>query len=145
MPADGILVSAKDVFVNESTLTGESVPAEKSVSAPEARIVRMGTSVVSGEGEMVAVRTGAGTEIGGIVAELGQTEVMTEFEKNLKDFSVFLFRVALVLVLIIFAVNILIERKNFLEVLLFAVAIAVGITPELLADDRPPPIFRRAR
>ncbi len=132
VPADSILFEAKDVFVNEGILTGESLPSEKNMELPEARTLYMGTSVVSGRGLAVAVRTGSKTEIGKIANKLKQADPLTEFDKNIKDFSLFIFRLTLFLVLAIILFNIFFERKPLFEIFLFAVAIAVGLTPELL-------------
>ncbi len=132
VPADGILFEAKDLFVNESTLTGESMPVEKIVQDGAARTVLMETSVVSGEGLAVAVMTGARTKIGSIAGKLDQPDTPTEFEKNLKDFSLFIFRTTIFLVLTVILLNIFFMRRDLLQVFLFAVAIAVGLTPELL-------------
>ena len=140
VPADGIIFEAKDLFVNESVLTGESLPTEKDVvplaegapAAPAAKMVFLGTSVVSGKGLAVAVATGARTKIGNIADKLKRPEVPTEFEKNLKDFSLFIFRTTLFLVLAVILLNIFVIKHDMLQIFLFAVAIAVGLTPELL-------------
>ncbi len=133
VPADGILLEAKDLFLNESVLTGESLPVEKEpAAAPEARILFLGTSVVSGKGLAVAAVTGTRTRMGGIADKLKRPETPTEFEKNLKDFSLFIFRMTLFLVLAVILLNIFIIKHDPLQIFLFAVAIAVGLTPELL-------------
>jgi Mg2+-importing ATPase len=132
VPADSVLVEAKDLFLNESILTGESLPAEKELASPAARMLFLGTSVVAGSGTAVAVITGKKTKIGVIAGQLKRPDVPTEFEKNLKDFSLFLFRTTLFLVLALILVNIFVMKHDVFEVFLFAVAIAVGLTPELL-------------
>ncbi len=136
VPADGILLEAKDLFLNESTLTGESLPVEKELAplaaAPGARMLFLGTSVVSGKGLAVAAVTGKKTKMGGIADKLKRPDTPTEFEKNLKDFSLFIFRTTLFLVLAVLLLNIFVIKHNMLELFLFAVAIAVGLTPELL-------------
>ena len=132
VPADGVVFEANDLFVDESVLTGESLPVEKEASNPVARIVFMESSVVSGKGLAVATATGARTRVGGIADKLNKPDVPTEFEKNIKDFSTFLFRITLFLVLAVILLNIFFNRQNPLQMFLFAVAIAVGITPELL-------------
>ena len=131
VPADGILVSAKDLFIDESTLTGESMPVEKEATAG-VRTVYLGTSVVSGEGTVVVVVTGAATKMGSIAGKLVRPDVPTEFERNLKDFSLFIFRTTLFLVLAVILLNIFYLGRDMLQIFLFAVAIAVGLTPELL-------------
>ncbi len=150
VPADSILIEGRDIFVNESSLTGESLPAEKNpaggeVSTPlettRARSVPlsltgstlwMGTSVVSGRGSGVAVATGPQTKFGRIGERLREPAVSTEFDKNIKTFSFFIFRITIFLVLAILLINLFFSRKPPVEIFLFAVAIAVGITPELL-------------
>ncbi len=132
VPADSVLLEEKDMFVNEGILTGESLPAEKSVKPGEQRMLYMATSVVSGRALAVAVATGQRTKIGDIATKLKDAEPPTEFEKNIKDFSLFIFRLTLFLVLAIILLNIFFEQKPALEIFLFAVAIAVGLTPELL-------------
>lgn len=132
VPADAILLEAKDLFVNEGILTGESLPVEKAAADPKARMVYLGTSVVSGKGTAVAAVTGARTKVGDIAGKLKRPDAPTEFEKNLKDFSLFIFRITLFLVLAVLLINIFVVRHDPLEVFIFAVAIAVGLTPELL-------------
>ena len=132
VPADAIVFEAKDLFVDESMLTGESLPVEKEADRADARMVFMESSVVSGKGFAVAVATGAKTRVGGIAEKLNKPDVPTEFEKNIKDFSTFLFRVTLFLVLAVILLNIFFNRQDPLQMFLFAVAIAVGLTPELL-------------
>ncbi len=135
VPADATLLEAKDLFVNESVLTGESLPVEKDAATagvPETRTVFLGTSVVSGKGLALVVATGMRTKIGSIAHELQRPEVPSEFEKNLKDFSLFIFRTTLFLVLAVILLNIFVIKRDMLQIFLFAVAIAVGLTPELL-------------
>jgi Mg2+-importing ATPase len=132
VPADGMLFEAKDLFLNESVLTGESMPVEKTALRSGQGTVLMEASVVSGEGLAVAVATGARTKIGSIAHKLESPSVPTEFEKNLKDFSIFIFRTTLFLVLAVILLNIFFLKRDMLQVFLFAVAIAVGLTPELL-------------
>ena len=138
VPADGILLDAKDLFVNESMLTGESAPVEKFAEVPAAgadrgaRTVLLGTSVVSGKGLAVACETGTRTKVGAIAGKLAKPAEPTEFERNLKDFSMFIFRTTILLVLAVILLDYLFTRQDPLEIFLFAVAIAVGITPELL-------------
>jgi Mg2+-importing ATPase len=132
IPADGVLFEAKDLFVNESMLTGESMPVEKLVGSDARGVVLMETSVVSGTGLAVATVTGAETKIGTIAEKLQRPDVPTEFEKNLKDFSLFIFRITLFLVLAVILINIFFLKRDMLQMFLFAVAIAVGLTPELL-------------
>jgi Mg2+-importing ATPase len=137
VPADAIVIEAHDLFLNEGVLTGESLPVEKEVSGgagavATARTVLLGTSVVSGKGMAVAVLTGAHTSVGNIADKLKRPDAPTEFEKNLKDFSLFIFRTTLFLVLAVILLNIFVIRRDPLQIFIFAVAIAVGLTPELL-------------
>ena len=92
----------------------------------------MGTGVVSGEATALAVHTGKTTRMGTITGHLVENETPNEFEKNLRDFSIFIFRVTMFLVLAIIFLRILWQGKDMFETFLFAVAIAVGIAPELL-------------
>lgn len=132
VPADGVIVEAHDLFLNEDMLTGESMPVEKSATASSAGTVFFGTSVVSGKGVAVARETGARTKMGAIAGSLETPAPPTEFERNLKDFSMFIFRTTILLVLIVILIDYIFLRRDPLQIFLFAVAIAVGITPELL-------------
>ena len=129
VPADAIVIEAHDLFLKEDVLTGESLPVEKEVGGG---MVFLGTSVVSGTGMAVAVNTGLHTKVGNIADKLKRPDVPTEFEKNLKDFSLFIFRTTLFLVLAVILLNIFVIRRDPLQIFIFAVAIAVGLTPELL-------------
>jgi len=132
VPADSILLEARDLFLNESVLTGESLPVEKTPEKPDEKILRLGTSVVSGKGTAIAVATGTATSVGNIAGKLKRPDAPTEFEKNLKEFSTFIFRTTLLLVLAVILINIFVLGHATLDVFLFAIAIAVGLTPELL-------------
>jgi Mg2+-importing ATPase len=141
VPADAIVIEAHDLFLNEGVLTGESLPVEKEAGVATgasastgfaARTILLGTSVVSGNGTAVAVLTGAHTSVGNIADKLKRPDAPTEFEKNLKDFSLFIFRTTLFLVLAVILLNIFVIRRDPLQIFIFAVAIAVGLTPELL-------------
>ncbi len=132
VPADGILFEAKDLFLNESILTGESMPIEKNAARGAPSLVFMESSVVSGEGLAVAIATGTHTKIGSVAEKLEQPDLPTEFEKNITDFSLFIFRTTLFLVLVVILLNIFFLKRDMLQMFLFAIAIAVGLTPELL-------------
>jgi Mg2+-importing ATPase len=148
VPADSRVISLKDLYVDQSGLTGESFPVEKTTAPPkEAKSVTiteandyifLGTSVVSGTANAVAVRTGGSTEYGKIAKELVGRPPETEFERGLRRFGFLIMQVALVLVIFIFFINTFVKSFFFnqsadvLNSLLFAVAIAVGLTPELL-------------
>ena len=127
VPADGELASAKDLFLNEAALTGESLPTEKH---PRARVLR-GTSVVSGVGVARVETTGTATELGRIAAQLAGPPPETEFERGTRQFGFLILRIVVFLVLFVFLVNAVL-RHELLESFLFSVALAVGLTPELL-------------
>jgi P-type Mg2+ transporter len=140
VPADGRLVSARDLFVNEAALTGESLPLEKHVahgsggtaSGPAAAPdVFRGTSVVSGFGVAVVELTGTATQFGRIAATLAGRMPDTEFERGTRQFGYLILQMVLFLVLFVFLVNALLKR-DLVESFLFSVALAVGLTPELL-------------
>jgi P-type Mg2+ transporter len=127
VPADVELVSAKDLFLNEAALTGESLPAERHAGA---RLFR-GTSVVSGVGVARVEATGTATELGRIAAQLAGSPPETEFERGTRQFGFLILQVVVFLVLFVFLVNAVL-RRDLLESFLFSVALAVGLTPELL-------------
>ena len=139
IPADCSVLESKDLFVNEAVLTGETYPVEKMTqivprdTAISKRInsLFMGTSVVSGSGKALVVKTGQDTEFGKISERLRLRVPETEFERGIRRFGYFLMQVTLVLVIAIFAINVYFSRP-VLESLLFALALAVGLTPQLL-------------
>ncbi len=137
--ADALVLDSKDLFVDESTLTGETYPVEKQPGAtsPETPLAKrtdalfMGAHVVSGSGTAIAVRTGTATEFGKISQRVGERVKETEFEHGLRRFGYFLMEIALLLVLTIFGINVYLH-KPVLDSFLFSVALAIGITPQLL-------------
>ena len=142
-PADARIIDAKDLFVNQSALTGESFPVEKTpapIRAKGASITEwsnylfMGTSIVSGTASAVVVRTGGYTEYGKIAAKLVERAPETEFERGTKQFGFLIMQVTFLLVMFVFLINALLhpDANGILQALLFAVALAVGLTPELL-------------
>ncbi len=139
VPADLRLLSATDLSCDEAVVTGESVASDKSVEPvkPDAALgdlssaLLMGTVVHSGSGEAVAVATGADCVFGHIAASLATELPQTGFQRGLSKFSMFLLYVALTLTVLIFVGNALLHRP-LLDALLFALVIAVGITPQLL-------------
>jgi P-type Mg2+ transporter len=132
VPADGRLVQSRDLHVQESVLTGESLPAEKEVGAPDAASeVFLGTSVVSGTALARVETTGPATRFGDVAARLAARVPPTEFEHGVRQFGLLIMKTVFVLVLFILAVS-LAMRRNPLESMLFAVALAVGLTPEFL-------------
>jgi P-type Mg2+ transporter len=139
IPADIRLLSTNNLLCDESILTGESLPAAKDVSpvAPGAAVgdltpcAFMGTVIQSGNCTGVVVATGGRAEFGRIALGLGERQPQTEFQLGLKRFSFLLLQVAIVLTTLIFIANLLLQRP-LIESLLFSLAIAVGITPQLL-------------
>ena len=138
VPADLRVLTAAELECDEGVLTGESMPAAKS-AAPAAGdgpqdqpgCAFMGTVVHQGGGTGVVVRTGAGTAFGQIAAGLAEKHGQTAFEAGLSRFSRFLFAVAAVLTVGIFAINVALSRP-LVDALLFSLAIAVGIAPEMM-------------
>jgi Mg2+-importing ATPase len=139
VPADGVLLRARDFYVNQAVLTGETFPVEHTpgMVPPEAGIpertncVFMGTNVRSGTAEALVVRTGVSTIFGQISKRLTLRPPETEFERGIRRFGHLLSEVMLVLVLAVFAVNVFFHRP-VIDSLLFSIALAVGITPDLL-------------
>ena len=139
IPGDSLLLESKDLFVDEATLTGETFPVEKmpGVVPAETPLVQrtnslfMGTHVVSGTGKAVVARTGKDTEFGQISETLRLRPPETGFERGVRQFGYLLMEVTLLLVMGIFAVNVYLHRP-VLESFLFSLAIAVGLTPQLL-------------
>lgn len=139
VPADAVVLTAKDLLVSEAALTGESFPVEKqpgvrAVEAPLAgrtNCVFLGTSVRSGTGEVLIVATGRGTAFGEIAERLKQKPTETDFARNIRLFGYLLIRVMVGIVLFVLIVNQLVGRP-FVESLLFAVALGLGMSPELL-------------
>ena len=139
IPGDCAIVESKDLYVNEAPLTGETFPVEKSAGvlpegtplAKRTNSLFMGTHVVSGDAKALVVKTGKESEFGKVSAKLGEREPETEFERGVRRFGYLLINVTLLLVLAIFAINIYYNRPA-LEAFLFALALAVGLTPQLL-------------
>ncbi len=127
VPADGRVLSGEHMYANESALTGESFPQSKEPGA----VVFMGSSLVSGHGAIEITATGEASKYSHIAKTLAGREAPTEFDREIKDFSVLIVKITLSLVAFIFAVNVL-YRHHGLEALLFSLALAVGLTPELL-------------
>ena len=139
IPGDSRILESKDLFVNEATLTGETYPAEKmdDILPEDTGLSRrrnclfLGTSVVSGTATALVVYTGTDSEFGKVSSQLKQKEPETEFELGVRHFGYLLLEVTLVLVVSIFAVNVYLNRP-IVESFLFSLALAVGLTPQLL-------------
>jgi len=140
VPADGVLVEAKHLYVDASLLTGEAYPVERRAieGAPEAaaresapHVVLMGTSVLSGTGTMLVCRTGRETALGEISHGLAAAPPPTAFERGARRFGLMIMRLTVLMVLFVVMMNVL-THKPLVESFLFALALAVGLTPELL-------------
>lgn len=140
VPADCLLLQAKDLHVQQAALTGESLPVEKEAITPAiapknpaeaANAIFSGSSVVSGSATAIVVSTGQETLFGEIAQSLTTAPPRTEFEKGILHFGLFIMKTVVFLVLFVFLMNIYLKHSA-LESLLFAIALAVGLTPEFL-------------
>ena len=136
VPADSELLQTRDLHVQQAALTGESLPVEKSArsdhgSESDLHKVFLGTSVVSGTATAVVTATGKNTIFGDIATRLAKRAPETEFERGTRRFGFLIMRTTILLVLFVILMSVLFHRP-FLESLLFAVALAVGLTPEFL-------------
>jgi Mg2+-importing ATPase len=139
VPADGLVIEARDFFVNEAALTGESFPVEKQPgrAEPDAGLAQrpnfvcLGANVRSGTAKILVTASGRKTEFGEIAARLAQRPPETEFARSLRRFGQMLTQLMTLLVLAIFAANVA-SARPVSDSLLFAVALAVGLAPELL-------------
>lgn len=140
VPADCRILESKDFFINQSILTGESLPVEKTAdqnktlgeTTPDAtHLIFMGTSVVTGFATGEVIKTGSQTEFGKIADRLSAEDQETDFDRNIRSFSAFIMKITIVLVLLVFFANAFLG-KGILPSFIFAVAIAIGLTPELL-------------
>jgi Mg2+-importing ATPase len=139
VPGDGAVQESTDLFVDEAMLTGETFPVEKAAGLLPAETALgqrtnalwMGTHVVSGSAKALVVRTGKETEFGEVCERLRLRPQETDFERGIRQFGYFLMEVTLVLVVAIFAINVYLARP-VLDSFLFSVALAVGLTPQLL-------------
>jgi P-type Mg2+ transporter len=140
IPADLRLLEAKDLFINQSALTGEAMPAEKFAHASDVttddpfelpNLCFMGANVVSGYGTGVILRTGANTFFGRLADEIAGRRVPTAFDQGINRFTWLMICFIAVMVPTVFLINGL-TKHDWLEALLFSVAVAVGLTPEML-------------
>jgi Mg2+-importing ATPase len=140
VPADVRLITAKDLFVSQAALTGESVPAEKAaepVNMPQTDVLNMqnlcflGTNVETGSATAVVVQTGKETYFGALASSVVGQREMTSFDKGVNNFTWLMIKLMLVMAPAVFLINGLL-RHNWMEAFLFALAVAVGLTPEML-------------
>ncbi len=139
IPGDCLLLESKDLSVNEAALTGETYPADKISGVLPAETglsdrtntLYLGTNVISGTAQAIVVQTGKQTEFGKVSERLKLRPPETEFETGLSKFGYFLMEVTLILVVLIFLANVYLHRP-VLESFLFSLALAVGLTPQLL-------------
>ena len=143
IPADAVLIWTKDLFINQSSLTGESMPVEKFVDAGIDRnqenvsaldmqdLVFMGTDVLSGQGKAIILKTGQNTFFGDIAKNATTQRGKTAFDLGLTKVSNFLLRMVMILFPIVFLINGL-TKGDWGEAFFFAIAVAVGLTPEML-------------
>jgi P-type Mg2+ transporter len=139
VPGDCRILESKDLFIDEATLTGETFPAEKipgslpaeTPLAQRTNTLFMGTHVVSGMAKAVVMQTGKETEFGKVSERLRLRPQETEFERGVRRFGYFLMEITLVMVIAIFGINVFLSRP-VLDSLLFTLALAVGLTPQLL-------------
>jgi Mg2+-importing ATPase len=139
IPADGVVIHADDFFVNQAILTGETFPVEKKAGAvaenasltDRMNCVFMGTNVSSGSARALICETGRRTAFGQIAEKLTLRPPETDFERGIRQFGGMLTQVMMALVLVVFAINVFLH-KPAVDSLLFAVALAVGVAPELL-------------
>ncbi|MDD5252061.1 MAG: magnesium-translocating P-type ATPase [Patescibacteria group bacterium] len=140
VPADIRIVHCKDLSVNQSALTGESFPVDKcdtvgslhtTADYGAGNLVYLGTSVVSGSADGLVIKTGAATQFGAIAGQLSEARPETSFDRGIRGFSMLMIKAMMVMVLFIF-VAVVLTKGTFLEAILFSLAVAVGLTPELL-------------
>lgn len=139
IPADCLIMEANELFLDEAAFTGETFPVEKQPAVLPADIALakrtnalfMGSHVVSGSGKALVMQTGSRTEFGHISQTLKGPSTETEFEKGIRHFGYLLMEITLILVLLIFGINVLLH-KPVLDSFLFTLAIAIGLTPQLL-------------
>ncbi|MEO6021783.1 MAG: HAD-IC family P-type ATPase, partial [Burkholderiales bacterium] len=140
VPADGVVLMSRGLFVNQGLLTGESFPVEKHAGLTDKitsqldsalNAVFMGTSVISGSATVLLVRTGSGTALGDVAATLNTKPTANALEIGSRRFGMLIMQLTLLMVLFVLLVNTAFHRP-WLESFMFAIALAVGLTPELL-------------
>ncbi|MFW8053551.1 magnesium-translocating P-type ATPase [Vagococcus fluvialis] len=144
IPADSVLIWTKDLFVNQSSLTGESMPVEKYEASKQenlstkdssaidlSNLIFMGTDVLSGQGEAIILKTGQQTFFGDIAKQASGKRELTNFDRDLNHISKLLLRMVMVLFPVVFLIN-GIMKGDWTQAFFFAIAVAVGLTPEML-------------
>jgi len=142
IPADVRLIAARDLFVSQGALTGESLPVEKQPTLPSdqlqvqnplelANLCFLGTNVISGTGTAVVIETGNNTYLGSLAKTLVNHKALTSFDKGVNEVSFLLLRFMLVMAPVVFLINGFI-KGNWTEAFFFALSVAVGLTPEML-------------
>ncbi len=139
VPGDGLILESNELFADEAAFTGETFPAEKKAGivkqdatlGQRSNSVFMGSHIISGTAQIIIVNTGLSTEFGAISKRLKISQPETDFEKGIRHFGYMLMEITLILVVIILGINLLLQ-KPVLDSFLFALAIAVGLTPQLL-------------
>jgi P-type Mg2+ transporter len=140
IPADVRLLNSKDLFISQAVLTGEAMPVEKFagiLGAPEGAVLEapnacfLGTNVISGTATAVVVATGQSSYLGSIAHSLAGRRILTSFEMGIRDISILLIRFTLVMAVLVFLIN-GVTKRNWAEAFMFALSVAVGLTPEML-------------
>ncbi len=140
IPADVRVLSAKDLFINQAALTGESLPVEKNPAVVAETVQNplemtnlcfLGSNIESGTGTAVVVQTGSSTYFGSLANSIVGQRVLTSFDKGINQFTWLMISFMAILVPLVFIFNGL-SKHNWLEAFLFALAVAVGLTPEML-------------
>lgn len=141
IPADARIIEARDFFINQSSLTGESFPVEKTASTLSTNDMTLteitncvfsGSSVITGSAMAVVLQTGANTEFGKIAEKLTEKQIQSEFTIGVKNFSMMIMRITIFFVLFIFLFTVFFKNTELLTAFTFSIAVAVGLTPELL-------------
>jgi P-type Mg2+ transporter len=140
IPADVRVLTTKDLFLNQSALTGEALPVEKTVAVVDATVQNplemtdicfLGSNIESGTATAVVVQTGSGTYFGSLANSITGQRVLTSFDKGINQFTWLMISFMIIMVPMVFLFNGL-SKHNWLEAFLFALAVAVGLTPEML-------------
>jgi len=140
IPGDVRLISSKDLFINQAMLTGESLPAEKHVTDPDldkknviefCNLCFLGTSVESGVAEAIVLSTGKNTYLGSVASDINKNDHISDFNKELKQFVALILKFMAIMVPAVFLLN-GIFKGDWFEAFLFALAVAVGVAPEMI-------------